>query len=145
MVRRRSVERSPRAEAEQAAKRVRDLQQVTDVSLAQLPLDELLHELVVRISGVLDLDAAAIMLTDDDGATMTVRAAQGVATMRDGKPIRVAPGDGCAGGGRGAGPGGEAKSRSAWRRATAARAAWPPSGARYCSTTSRTAPTSTRS
>src|SRR4051812_15484673 len=96
-VRLRSVERSARAEAEQAAKRVRDLQQVTDVSLAQLPLDELLHELVVRISGVLDLDAAAIMLTDDDGATMTVRAAQGVGTRRDGKPIRVAPGDGCAG------------------------------------------------
>jgi serine phosphatase RsbU (regulator of sigma subunit)/anti-sigma regulatory factor (Ser/Thr protein kinase) len=96
-VRLRSVERSARAEAELAAKRVRDLQQVTDVSLAQLPLDELLHELVVRISGVLDLDAAAIMLTEDDGATMTVRAAQGVATVRDGKPIRVAPGDGCAG------------------------------------------------
>jgi serine phosphatase RsbU (regulator of sigma subunit)/anti-sigma regulatory factor (Ser/Thr protein kinase) len=94
----RKVERSARAEAEQASKRVRDLQQVTDVSLAQLPLDELLHELVVRISGVLDLDAAAIMLTDDEGnETMTVRAAQGVPTTRGDKPIRVEPGDGCAG------------------------------------------------
>ena len=93
----RKVERSARAEAEEAAKRVRDLQQVTDVSLAQLPLDDLLHELVVRISGVLDLDAAAIMLTDEGGGTMTVRAAQGVPMMREGKPIRVAPGEGCAG------------------------------------------------
>ncbi len=93
----RSVERSARAEAEQAAKRVRDLQQVTDVALGQLPLDDLLHELVVRISGVLDLDAAAIMLTDENGGTMTVRAAQGVATTREGKPIRINPGDGCAG------------------------------------------------
>jgi serine phosphatase RsbU (regulator of sigma subunit)/anti-sigma regulatory factor (Ser/Thr protein kinase) len=96
-VRMRSVEQSARAEAEEAAKRVRDLQQVTDVSLAQLPLDELLQELVVRISNVLDLDAAAIMLTDEGGGALTVRAAQGVPTMRDGKPIRIAPGDGCAG------------------------------------------------
>lgn len=93
----RSVERSARAEAEEAAKRVRDLQQVTDVSLAQLPLDDLLHELIVRISGVLDLDAAAIMLTDEGSESMTVRAAQGVPATRDDKPIRIAPGDGCAG------------------------------------------------
>ena len=96
-VRMRSVERSARAEAEEAAKRVRDLQQVTDVALAQLPLDELLHELLGRISNVLDLDAAAIMLTDDGGGTLTVRATQGVPATRDGKPIRIAPGDGCAG------------------------------------------------
>ena len=107
----RSVERSARAEAEEAAKRVRDLQQVTDVALAQLPLDDLLHELVVRISGVLDLDAAAIMLTDESGGALTVRAAQGVLAM-------------------------PRASRSGSRRVTDARAGSRPSAARSCSTTS---------
>jgi serine phosphatase RsbU (regulator of sigma subunit)/anti-sigma regulatory factor (Ser/Thr protein kinase) len=96
-VRLRTVERSARAEAEEAAKRVRDLQQVTDVALAQLSLDELLGELLGRISRVLDLDAAAILLSDEAGKTLTVRAAQGVDADPDGKPVRIAYGDGCAG------------------------------------------------
>ena len=93
----RTVERSARAEAEEAAKRVRDLQQVTDVALAQLPLDELLQELLERISRVLDLDAAAILLTDDSGDALTARATLGIDAMRDGKPVRVPIGEGCAG------------------------------------------------
>ena len=96
-VRLRTVERSARAEAEEAAKRVRDLQQVTDVALAQLSLDELLGELLRRISRVLDLDAAAIMLTDDSGHALVVRAAEGVEATRDGEPVRIPYGDGCAG------------------------------------------------
>jgi serine phosphatase RsbU (regulator of sigma subunit)/anti-sigma regulatory factor (Ser/Thr protein kinase) len=93
----RSVERTARAEAEEAAKRVRDLQQVTDVELAQLPLDSLLQELLARISRVLDLDAAAILLTEEHGRALVVRAAQGVDQTRDGAPLRVAFGEGCAG------------------------------------------------
>jgi serine phosphatase RsbU (regulator of sigma subunit)/anti-sigma regulatory factor (Ser/Thr protein kinase) len=93
----RTVERSARADAEEAAKRVRDLQQVTDVALAQLPLDELLQELLGRISRVLELDAAAILLTDEGGGVLTARAALGVDALRDGKPVRVPVGEGCAG------------------------------------------------
>jgi serine phosphatase RsbU (regulator of sigma subunit)/anti-sigma regulatory factor (Ser/Thr protein kinase) len=94
-----TVEQTARADAEIAAKRVRDLQQVTDAALAQMPLDELLGELLGRISSVLDLDAAAILLTDEQGTALTVRAAQGVPSSdADGKPLRIAVGDdGCAG------------------------------------------------
>jgi anti-sigma regulatory factor (Ser/Thr protein kinase)/putative methionine-R-sulfoxide reductase with GAF domain len=97
-VRMRSVEQTALAEAEDAAKRVRDLQQVTDTELAQMPLDELLGELLARISSVLDLDAAAILLLDEQGTALTVRAARGVpAVGPDDRPVRIAVGDGCAG------------------------------------------------
>src|SRR4051794_3971570 len=97
-VRMQTVEQTARADAEIAAKRVRDLQQVTDAALAQMPLDELLGELLERISNVLDLDAAAILLTDEQGSALTVRAARGVPSVDDdGQPLRIAVGDGCAG------------------------------------------------
>src|SRR4051812_46272710 len=91
----RSVERSAVLRAEQAARRVRSLEQVTDVALAQLPLDELLAELLTRIGAVLELDAAAIFLTDEDGDVLDVRATHGLPEPDE--VVRVRVGEGCAG------------------------------------------------
>lgn len=90
----RTDERSAVMRAEKAARRVRSLEQVTDVALAQLPLDDLLAELLSRIGAVLELDSAAIFLTDEDGEALAVRATHG---LPDGAGIRVRLGEGCAG------------------------------------------------
>jgi anti-sigma regulatory factor (Ser/Thr protein kinase)/putative methionine-R-sulfoxide reductase with GAF domain len=87
--------RSAREEAEDAARRVLALERVADVALGQLPLDDLLRELLERIGTVLELDAAAILLTDDDGRSLVVRAAEGVEAGSG--EIRIAVGEGCAG------------------------------------------------
>src|SRR5919197_702706 len=49
------------------AERLRRLQAVTDVALANLPLDELLEELLLRIRDALDADTAAFLLLDEAG------------------------------------------------------------------------------
>ena len=90
--------RSARAEAEEAERRMLALERVADVALGQLPLDDLLHEVLERIGTVLEVDAAAILLTDEPGETLVVRAAEGVdATDDEGHAIRMDVGDGCAG------------------------------------------------
>ena len=93
----RSGARSARAEAEEAARRVTALQEVTDVELAQLPLDELLRELLARIDSVLGLDAGAILLLDEEGDTLVVRAAHGIEAAAGGAPVAIPLGQGCAG------------------------------------------------
>src|SRR3954463_9158660 len=51
-----------------------------------------------RLGMVLQLDAGAILLVDEPGNALEVRAAEGVdPTGDDGRPIRIAIGDGCAG------------------------------------------------
>ena len=90
--------RSARAEAEEAERRVLALERVADVALGQLPLDDLLQELLARLGDVLEIDAAAILLLDEPGKTLVVRAAEGVdPNADDGTPIRMDVGDGCAG------------------------------------------------
>jgi serine phosphatase RsbU (regulator of sigma subunit)/anti-sigma regulatory factor (Ser/Thr protein kinase) len=95
-VRLRTGERSAVIRAEQAARKVRSLEQVTDVALAQLPLENLLSELLTRIGAVLELDAAAIFLTDEDGDSLDVRATHGFEDGA-GAGVRVRIGEGCAG------------------------------------------------
>jgi serine phosphatase RsbU (regulator of sigma subunit)/anti-sigma regulatory factor (Ser/Thr protein kinase) len=94
----RSGERSAVKRAEEASRKVRSLEQVTDVALAQLPLDDLLTVLLGRISAVLELDAAAIFLTDEDQEVLVVRATHGLPGdgVADGD-VRVNFGEGCAG------------------------------------------------
>jgi anti-sigma regulatory factor (Ser/Thr protein kinase)/putative methionine-R-sulfoxide reductase with GAF domain len=90
--------RSARAEAEEAERRILALERIADVALGQLPLDELLQELLARLGSVLEIDAAAILLVDESGKTLVVRAAEGAdPTAADGSPIRMDVGDGCAG------------------------------------------------
>jgi PAS domain S-box-containing protein len=67
-----------RTRAEAASQRLRNLQSVTEAALAHLSLDELFAELLVRITRALAVDTAAILLLDDDRATLRLRAARGL-------------------------------------------------------------------
>jgi anti-sigma regulatory factor (Ser/Thr protein kinase)/putative methionine-R-sulfoxide reductase with GAF domain len=60
------------------ADRLRDLQSVTDASLAYLKLEDLLEELLNRVVAILDVDTAAILLLEDDGRTLVARAGKGL-------------------------------------------------------------------
>jgi PAS domain S-box-containing protein len=70
-------ERAARADAEHAAESIRRLQTVTDSALAPLTLDDLLHEMLLRIRELLATDFAAILLLTDDEQSLSVRATIG--------------------------------------------------------------------
>jgi GAF domain-containing protein len=54
------------------------LQLVTEAALAYLDLDDLLAELLERISSIMGSDTAAILLVEDDRETLAARAAKGL-------------------------------------------------------------------
>ena len=58
--------------------RLRALQALTDAALSHLTLDDLLRELLGRVTAVLGVDTVSIALLDDDGRTLTLRAARGL-------------------------------------------------------------------
>jgi GAF domain-containing protein len=65
--------------AERAARQqLEALQQVTDAALAYLSQEELLTELLERISAILHSDTAAILMLEDGGRTLRARAAKGI-------------------------------------------------------------------
>jgi sigma-B regulation protein RsbU (phosphoserine phosphatase) len=55
-----------------------ELHLVTEAALTYLDLDDLLNELLERITEILDVDTAAILLVEDDGETLAARAAKGL-------------------------------------------------------------------
>jgi putative methionine-R-sulfoxide reductase with GAF domain len=57
---------------------LRKLQRVTDAALANLPVDELLDELLVRVREALSADTAAILLLDNGRGELVARAAKGL-------------------------------------------------------------------
>jgi GAF domain-containing protein/anti-sigma regulatory factor (Ser/Thr protein kinase) len=59
------------------------LQSVTEAALAHLDLDDLLSALLERIRGIMSVDAAAILLTDEDGEALVPRAVRGVDTIEE--------------------------------------------------------------
>src|SRR5207245_7708118 len=67
---------------------------VTDTALAQLSLDDLLHELLVRVQRILAADTAAIFLLDGD--VLVERAATGL-EEEDTREIRIPVGAGFVG------------------------------------------------
>jgi PAS domain S-box-containing protein len=71
-------EQAARTEVEAAARRVRDLQRVSDAALAHLRLDDLLPELLGRIREVLAADTVVILLLSEDERELLVRAAIGL-------------------------------------------------------------------
>ena len=76
--------------------RLRGLESVTDSALSYLPLEELLGELLRRVVEILQADTAAILLLEDDGATLAARAAEGLEEeVRSG--VRIPVGRGFAG------------------------------------------------
>lgn len=64
--------------AEQAFARLEDVQRVTEAALAYLDLDDLLAELLQRVTEILEADTAAVLLVEDDGRTLAARAAKGL-------------------------------------------------------------------
>lgn len=71
-------ERQERLRAEAAIQRLSAIQKVTDAALSTLELDQLLHELLQRISQVLGGETATVLLLTEDGQHLSVRASFGV-------------------------------------------------------------------
>jgi GAF domain-containing protein/anti-sigma regulatory factor (Ser/Thr protein kinase) len=72
------------------------LQRVTDAALAHLAEDDLLTELLRRISEILDSDTAAILLLEPDGDYLRPRAGSGIEAAVEQK-ARIPVGEGFAG------------------------------------------------
>ncbi|HEX8646973.1 MAG TPA: GAF domain-containing SpoIIE family protein phosphatase [Thermoleophilaceae bacterium] len=73
-----AAEREARLEADRASESLRRLQTVTDVALSHLQLEELLDELLGRVSEMLEVDFASIVLVEEDDRTLAVRAIRGL-------------------------------------------------------------------
>jgi serine phosphatase RsbU (regulator of sigma subunit)/anti-sigma regulatory factor (Ser/Thr protein kinase) len=58
--------------------RLEALQRITDAALASLSVEQLLRELLLRISEILATDTAAILLLDETGLLLRARAAKGI-------------------------------------------------------------------
>ncbi|MEA2425209.1 MAG: hypothetical protein QOH13_1619 [Thermoleophilaceae bacterium] len=71
-------ERSARAEAEAMAGTIGRLERLTEAALANLSIDELLSELLLQITDMLNADTAAILLLDEERALLRVRAEHGL-------------------------------------------------------------------
>ncbi len=71
-------EQASRALAETANEMVQRLQAITDVAIAPLSLEDLLRELLNRISEILRADTAAILMMDYQHNCLVVKAAKGL-------------------------------------------------------------------
>jgi GAF domain-containing protein/anti-sigma regulatory factor (Ser/Thr protein kinase) len=89
-------EREARMAAERASTRLQALQRVTDAALAYLPEDELLVELLYRVSEILESDTAAILMLEPNGEYLRARAAKGI-EEEVASGIRIPLGQGFAG------------------------------------------------
>jgi signal transduction histidine kinase len=90
------VDRTPSGSRKDTADRLRRLQAVTDAALANLSLDGLLEELLLRIRDALDSDTAAFLLLDETGADLVARAAKGIEEEVE-RGVRIPVGKGFAG------------------------------------------------
>jgi PAS domain S-box-containing protein len=71
-------ERAARREAEAANAQLQAVQMLTDTALSHLALDDLLRELLGRLTGVMGVDQVGIFLVDADGRTLTLRGGRGL-------------------------------------------------------------------
>ncbi len=75
-------EHRARADAERSATMMARVQRIADAMLAQLPLDDLLHEVLVRVQEALEADVAVVLVSqwEEEGGEeqLRVRAAAGV-------------------------------------------------------------------
>jgi PAS domain S-box-containing protein len=92
----RDRERAARAEAEAVADTIQRLQRVSDVALAHLEMDELLHALVELLLEIVGVDAAAIVLMEPDGRRLRVGATAGLPDPLDSE-LLIPVGDGLVG------------------------------------------------
>jgi signal transduction histidine kinase len=70
--------KAARRKARQAESQLQALLTLTDTALSHLALDDLLREVLGRVSAVTGVDQVAIFLLDDDDQTMTLRATRGL-------------------------------------------------------------------
>jgi PAS domain S-box-containing protein len=77
-------EQAARAQVEATNAQLRAIQALTDTALSHLTLDDLLHELLDRVMGVMGVDQVGILLLEEDGRTLTLRSAGGL--------LKAAPG-----------------------------------------------------
>jgi signal transduction histidine kinase len=75
-----------RAEAEATTAQLQAMEALTDTALSHLALDDLLRELLGRVAAVMSVDHVAILLLDEDGRTLTARAAHGLLAEALGGP-----------------------------------------------------------
>ncbi|HWQ35821.1 MAG TPA: PAS domain S-box protein [Blastocatellia bacterium] len=73
-------EQAALARAEAAVRQLTAIQSITDVAVAMLEPDQMLPELLRRLSEVLRTDTAMVLLLSDDGRQMQVRASHGLET-----------------------------------------------------------------
>ena len=73
-----------------------ELQRFTDAALAHLAIDDLLTELLNRITEILHTDTAAILLLEEDGRMLRARAAKGIEEEVE-QGVRIPVGRGFAG------------------------------------------------
>ncbi|HEX8935785.1 MAG TPA: GAF domain-containing protein, partial [Pseudonocardiaceae bacterium] len=79
-----------------AADRLRRIESVTEASLAYLDVEDLLHELLERVQGLLEVDTAAVLLLDPSTDQLVATAARGIeAEVHQG--VRIPVGKGFAG------------------------------------------------
>ena len=88
------LERLARIAAERATHRLESLQQVTDAALAYLSEEDLLQELLQRISDIMEIDTVAILLLEGDA--LHARAAKGIEEEVE-QGVRIPLGRGFAG------------------------------------------------
>jgi signal transduction histidine kinase/putative methionine-R-sulfoxide reductase with GAF domain len=88
--------RAAAAAAETTNAQLQALLALTDTALSHLALDDLLPELLGRVTAVMGVDHAALLLLDEDGQTLTVRAACGLLAAEVGR-VRIPVGQGLAG------------------------------------------------
>ncbi|HET6550167.1 MAG TPA: GAF domain-containing protein, partial [Solirubrobacter sp.] len=72
------------------------LQRVTDAALTYLSLEDLLQELLQRMTEILDTDTAAFLLLDDSAGELVARAAKGIEEEVE-QGVRIPVGRGFAG------------------------------------------------
>src|SRR5260221_147811 len=72
------------------------MQALTDPALSHLALDDLLRELLGRVTAVMGVDTVGIHLLDDDGQALTLRAARGLGEEDVGR-VRIPMGQGFVG------------------------------------------------
>ena len=89
-------EQDARARAERTTALLRRVQSIVDVTLARLPLEEMLRELLERIRGVLGIDRAVVLLLDEEEDVLVARAATGCEGDVE-ENVRVPIGSGIAG------------------------------------------------
>jgi signal transduction histidine kinase/GAF domain-containing protein len=73
-----TARRATRLWAEAAQAQLRAMQALTDTALSHLALDDLLPELLDRVTAVMGVDTAGIALLDSDCQTLSLRAARGL-------------------------------------------------------------------